>query len=75
MKKIGTALDGILVSLTSQEFLGLAGQPHGQIPDGTDVSLKRLGNIVNLVDGNKQKIAEIKQAAQNLVNEINDIGI
>ena len=75
MRKLGTSQGQILVSLTNAEFNGLAGKSPSNVPDGTDISLERLRNLVKLVDGNKQEMQAIRASATDLVKRIDGLGL
>ena len=65
----------VYVSLTSQEFSGLAGESYSSVSDGTDISLVELKQKVDLVDSKNSELASLKSLAQDIVTSLNSIGI
>ena len=65
----------VFVSLTSQEFRGLAGEPHSGVADGTDISLLPIKQKLDLVDAKEAELKVLKQAAADVVDKLTAIGM
>ena len=61
--------------LTPQEFKGLAGKLHSDVPDGDSISLARIKQKLDLVDGKASELAELKTLAESMANKIASIGM
>ncbi len=75
MKKLAYGDGVVYVSLTALEFAGLAGDTHSNIPDGTSISLTRIKQKLDLVDGKAAELTELKTLSTNVVNKITAIGL
>ncbi len=73
MKKIGTASGKILLSVTPQEFKRLTKVQASTIPDGTDINITWLTELVNVIDTKKPLFVTVKTNAEALASSIGDI--
>ena len=75
MKKLAYGDGAVYVSLTTTEFLGLAGESYSSVADGTDISLASIKQKLDLVDSKTAELAALKADAQAMVNTLTSIGI
>jgi hypothetical protein len=75
MKKLAYGDGQVYVSLSTQEFSGLAGKSYSNVPDGTDISLAPIKQKVDLVDGKAAELTALKTKAQDVVTSITAIGL
>lgn len=73
MKKIGMASGEILVSMSKTEFKKLSRQDHNDIPDGSELDLQWLKNLIALMDSNLPQLTSIKEKAIALVTSLESI--
>lgn len=75
MKKLAFGSNVVLVSLTTNEFKLLAGDIHGNIPDGTNITLASVKNKLDLIDDKQSQLSQLKSLSANVVAKLNAIGI
>lgn len=75
MKKLAYGENVVYVSMTDQEFKGLAGKNHGDVTDGTEISLSHIKQKLDLVDAKQAELTELKTVAQSVVAKITAIGL
>ncbi len=75
MIKLGYGDGKVIVTLTTTEFKGLAGDSYSDVPDGTDVSLLHIKQKLDLVDTNQAALSQLKTLLTSVVNKLTDIGI
>ena len=75
MKKLAYGDGQVYVSLSTMEFLGLAGEAYSSVADGTDISLVHIKQKLDLVDAKQAELAELKTSCTDVVNKLNAIGI
>lgn len=75
MIKVGYGSDKVIVHLTRQEFEFLAGDSYGDVPDGTDTSLAKIKNKMDLIDSKKAELLELKELATLTAQKLSQIGI
>ena len=75
MIKLAYGDNKVFVSMTTQEFNGLAGKSYSQVPDGTSVSLARIKTKLDLVDAKTQELSELKTQCQQIVTKLDNIGV
>jgi len=66
MKKLGRTNKGVIIEMTPTEFSMLAGKAFSNIPEGTEISLKKVKAAINLRDKNMPKIKELVALASGL---------
>lgn len=74
MKKLGTTDGKAIVILNSVEFSGLAGKTISSTPDGTDISLAKIKEKLDLYDANVDELATVKQKCNELITSIDNAG-
>ena len=75
MIKVGYGSDKVIVHLTRQEFEFLADKSYGNVDDGTDVSLIRIKNSMELIESKRAGLLELKDLATQTAQKLNQIGI
>ena len=75
MIKLAYGDSKVYVSLSEQEFQGLAGQSYSNIPDGTTISLVDIKQKLDLVDNKAAELTQVKQQMQQAVSTITSIGL
>ena len=73
MRKIGTASGKILLLVTPQEFKRLTKVDAGTVPDGSNIDITWLTELVNIVDTKKPLFVTVKTNAETLAASIEDI--
>ena len=67
MKKLGTSGSDTIVLLSNQEFIGLAGKPSLNVPDGENVNLGPIKAKLDLVDKNKSQVQALVQKCEQII--------
>ncbi len=75
MKKLAYGDGVVIVTLSTLEFSGLAGDVHSNTPDGTEISLVHIKQKLDLVDSKEAELAELKSLSSQVVSKLDAIGI